>query len=81
MKIEQRNGSVAVRLEYNSIYIWELTLGLKVNSTTVLGSSVILFGENIRVLSAPTLMVVLRSPPIGSPSGGVVVGDDLFAAI
>jgi len=46
---------------------------LKLNSTTVLGSSVILFDENINAPLRPTSTLVLRRPPIGRPSGGDVL--------
>lgn len=54
--------------------------GLKLNSITVRGNSVILFEENMRVPFNPTSTLVFRSPPTGRPSKGDMLGVDAFIA-
>jgi hypothetical protein len=56
------------------------TLGLKLNSITVRGSSVMLFEEKAKAPFNPTSTLVFRSPPIGRPSGGDVLVDAFEAA-
>ena len=59
-----------------------LTAGLKLNSmTSPTNAEVILFGLYIRGEAPlmPTRTLVLRSPPIGSPFGGEVLGEAVFA--
>jgi hypothetical protein len=56
------------------------TFGLKLNSITVRGNSVILFEENIKVPFNPTSTLVFRNPPTGRPSGGDMLGVDAFIA-
>jgi len=59
----------------------EWFLGLKLNSTTVLGSSSgMLAGEKVRAPLSPTSMCSLRRPPTGRRSGGEVLGVGAFLA-
>jgi hypothetical protein len=49
---------------------------------TSLGKAlVMLFGEYVRFPPGPTWTLVFRSPPIGSPSGGDVLVEAVFAAV
>jgi len=56
------------------------TFGLKLNSITVPGSSVMLFEENIKAPPGPTSTLVFLNPPTGSPLAGEVLVEDLLAA-
>lgn len=52
---------------------------MKLNSTTVRGSSVMLFGEKVSVPDGATSTCSVRVPPTGRPSGGKVLG--VFTAV
>lgn len=60
-----------------------LTAGLKLNSMTSPTKEVRLFGEYIRGEAplTPTMTLVLRSPPIGSPFVGEVLVEAVFAFV
>lgn len=58
----------------------ELTAGLKLNSTTVPGSSLVtLFGVKVKFPPRPTSMCKVRVPPTGNPPGGEVLVEAVAA--
>jgi len=57
----------------------KLTAGLKLNSMTVPGGSLMLFGEKVKFPPRPTSTVDLRNPPIGKPFRGEVLVNAMAA--